>query len=55
MEEDTFVDTGNKSIKTALAFIKGTNGKYELAAVALDNSTLSEYGSKAYWNAVITD
>ena len=53
MDGDVFVDIGTSTIETQLAFVKSSEGKYELQVVVLDGTTLTPYGAKAYWNAVV--
>ena len=51
IENDVFIQGTGKNIETQMAFIKNpSTGEYEIAAVMLNGTTLSEYGAVSYWN-----
>ena len=50
IEDDVFMLGTEKNVATQMAFVKNSStGEYEIAAAALNDTTLSQYGATSYW------
>lgn len=53
VNENAFLDHGNNSVETQLAFVKDSSGDYQLGAVLFGDVQLSEYYMQHYWENLI--